>query len=182
MTKHRVTRRPLIGDYSSVESRNHYSLSRIAGPAGSKSNSIAARGAQACRSMINGLAIRGDGRAVKEEGPTRRRARRARPHRPGRGPAILGRSCKDEVGDDTTTIAKQLTLEIHHMLRGRDCRNSNGIWTRSRLFGLRDMLRGVRYCRSPTLSTGTQHRRCLSSPPATPTPNTYIHPSLKSKM
>jgi hypothetical protein len=92
-------------------------------------------------------------------------------------------SCKDEVGDDTTTIAKQLTLEIYHMLAGRDCRNSNGIWTRSQLFGLRDMLRGVCYFRSPTLSTETQHRRCcLSSPPATPTPNTYIHPSLKSNM
>jgi hypothetical protein len=60
MTKHRVTRRPLIGDHSSVESRNHYFLGRIAGSAGSKSNSIAARGAQACRSMINGLAITED--------------------------------------------------------------------------------------------------------------------------
>ena len=38
--------------------------------------------------------------------------------------------------------------------------------------------------RSPTLSTDTQHRRCwcLSSPPATPTPNTYIQPSWKSNM
>src|ERR1700730_6057510 len=68
---------------------------------------------------------RGDGRAVKM-GPARRRDRRARPHRPGRGPAILGRSCRDEVGDDTTTIAKQLTLEIYHMLRGETVATATG--------------------------------------------------------
>ena len=169
MTKHRVTRRPLIGDHSSVESRNHYFLGRIAGSAGSKSNSIAARGAQACRSMINGLAITGDGRAVKEDGS-------GTPTRPAGGEVA---TCYRYDDNCEAVDARNLSYAA-----GRDCRNSNGIWTRSQLFGLRDMLRGVRYFRSPTLSTETQHRRCccLSSPPATPTPNTYIHPSLKSKM
>ena len=54
-----------------------------------------------------------------------------------------------KLGDEATTIAKQLALEIYLMLRGDTATTATGFGPALKFSGLRGMPRGVRYYAHP---------------------------------